>query len=63
MREDGSLDLDLIEATMPDEIKKHGGLETVHKCKHIKEDDLCETAYKIMVCFQKENPELTALFE
>lgn len=63
MNEDGVLDVELIEATMPDELKKHGGVETVKKCSHIKEDDMCETAYKLILCFQKENPELTALFE
>ncbi|KAK6642898.1 hypothetical protein RUM43_004400 [Polyplax serrata] len=63
LNEDGVLDVELIEATMPDELKKHGGVETVKKCSHIKEDDMCETAYKLILCFQKENPELTALFE
>lgn len=63
MKEDGSLDIDLIDATLPDEIKKHGGMETVKKCKDTKGDDLCDTAYKLMSCFQKENPTLTSMFE
>lgn len=63
MTEDGDLDMDLIEGTMPEELKQHGGLETVKKCKHIKESDMCDTAYKLIMCFQTEDPSLASLFE
>lgn len=63
MRDDGSMDLDMIEASLPEELKAHGAMDTMKQCLPTPGKDLCQTAYDMIVCVYKTNPDLARLFD
>lgn len=63
MTDEGKLDMDLIEASIPEELKQHGALEAIKSCQHITTPDHCETAFQMIKCLHKQNEKLSAMFE
>ncbi|KAJ8687733.1 hypothetical protein QAD02_023527 [Eretmocerus hayati] len=52
----GHLDFDKVLERLPESMMEHG-TEMINACRHLSGKDPCDSAFNIVQCFQKTNPE------